>query len=426
MDHGTYSFARVMYVAVVGDELELSGSELRANPWLTGLTASPFGIIAILGVLAIVFGNPLFMIATPHLLLLGIFASIWNRVRRPFARVVPVQTKADSNGVTIDDGKTQEHLQASDITSGVKVPALDGAVVRLKPKRGPRRELRFPQVEDADALLRTIGQDVGAATASFRGMSRTYSGLLRLYVTLFGMMGLTAVLAVLSIAIHPIAAAVIGPLGLLTTIAMLLWPSRVEVGADGLLIKWFGRQRFVSHDRIQHVRVRHMGMGQNKWETVELTLTDGEALRLPMPRLDQDASRILAQRILDARNAAASGAVAPTAMLLRSKRSFREWVQALRKREVTDLRSPAVPKEHLWPVIEDAGTDALERAAAVVALGPDLGDAERQRLARVAKVVAAPKLRVVIEQGPDAEEEDLARMLEEVEVAAPKTRLVSN
>jgi len=50
-----------------------------------------------------------------------------------------------------------------------------------------------------------------------------------------------------------------------------------------------------------------------------------------------------------------------------------------------------------------------------VALGKTLPATERIRLAEVASTVAAPKLRVVLERSADAEDQELAAMLEKLE-----------
>ena len=67
-------------------------------------------------------------------------------------------------------------------------------------------------------------------------------------------------------------------------------------------------------------------------------------------------------------------------------------------------------------------TSAVDRAAAAVALGAELGDEERDRLASVARTTAAPKLRVVLEK-TEAEETKLAEMLQELEKGEPKKKL---
>jgi predicted transcriptional regulator len=60
----------------------------------------------------------------------------------------------------------------------------------------------------------------------------------------------------------------------------------------------------------------------------------------------------------------------------------------------------------VWRVVEDPGVAPSDRAAAAVALGARLDDADRSRLRRIAEACAAPRLRVALETIADTAEGD--------------------
>ncbi len=407
----------------MAEPLAIDAVEKRPNPLVTALAATPFGLLVpawIAGALV----HPAFFVFTIHLLLFGGLATFFTRRNLPFAKRVPVKLRVDDAGLSSTPAEpgAVETIPAATISRAVKVPSKDGLAVRVGRKGGRDREYLVPSERDADRVLEALGHDVAQTAASFRVMSRSYASTGRAVVTIFGAMIAAMLLGGAAAAIAPSFAGLGGATGMLALMLLFLWPAHVEVGGDGVLIRWLGQTRFIRHADIAAVAVTQRGFGRSRRNVVELELSSGEKVSVPTgaPTWDHGNAEILAARVRDARRASETGRVEPSALLMRSGRAHDAWVRALRTREVTDLRSPAVQNDHLWRVIEDSGADASERAAAVVALGPDLRDEARERLKRAAKVVAAPKLRVVLEDGPDASEEELAKMLEEVEVAAPK------
>lgn len=396
----------------------------RPNPWVRAAAAAPLAMILPLWVAAALV-SPMFAAPTFHLLILGAFLAFFARRRNPWARRVPVRVGVDAEGLTVTDDKTGkvERIAKSEITRGVKVPSATGLKVRLSRKKKRDRELAVAREADADAVLEGLGLDAAHTKASFRGMSRIYAKTWRLIATVFAAMGFSMLAGGLSAAIAPGAAPLMAITAMMGMFVLMFWPTRVEVGGDGVLVRWMGRERFIRHADIADVEVRIQGVGRSKRNVVMLTLRSDEVFQIPTgaPSWDGDNANTLAARIREARRVAEEGGAAPSALLMRGDRPHRTWIDALRAREVNDLRTPAVPKDQLWRVIEDAAADPIDRAAAVVALGPKLAADERSRLAGAAKVVAAPKLRVVLEDGPDAEEGELAKMLEEVEVESSKS-----
>ena len=406
----------------MADEPTFDAEDIRPNKWVTLAAASPFmGIAPLLVAAALV--HPAFAVGTLHLTLLGLVLSFFAQRRKPWAKRAPVEVRVEPDALVVTDveGGQVERIDRKAIQRGVNVPSEREVRVRIARKGGRDKELVLPDADAARALLSELGLDADQTVASFRGMSRTYAHGLRLFATIFGTMVAAGVVGGLSTVMWPALGGLVPVTAMLAILVLTLAPSTIEVGADGVLVRWLGRKRFVSHEDIVDVQRTVHGFGKSRRNVVVLELRSGEKVNLPTGSSSWDAgnAEMLEARIRDARRVHEQGDAAPMALLQRGEREHRAWVRSLRTRDLADLRSAAVPKEQLWRVIEDKGADALDRGAAVVALGPGLTPDERGRLKKAAKVIAAPKLRVVLDDAPDAPEEDLAEMLAELEKQAP-------
>jgi hypothetical protein len=153
------------------------------------------------------------------------------------------------------------------------------------------------------------------------------------------------------------------PLAIIAMLVFLLWPSRVEVGADGVLIRWLASERFISHEDIAEVNETITGFGRNRVMQVIVKLTSGSEVRIPVthPRWEDGRTAGLATRIREAREVWKRGGADVDALLVRGDRAHQSWVSALRAREVVGHRTAAIPKDRLWRVIEDAAAKPVER-----------------------------------------------------------------
>jgi hypothetical protein len=194
-----------------------------------------------------------------------------------------------------------------------------------------------------------------------------------------------------------------------------LWPSRLDVGQDGVLMKWLFWRRFVA---FANVASAHVDDSRRPSRAV-LALRDGRtAYFTAAPHEDKYAMRgrmdlAIANRIVDAWNASSRDGQDATLLLERGSRSVPEWVRSLRNlAEPAGYREPVVTREEAWRVVSDPTAKDEVRVGAAVALASH-GDEERARLRVTAEGCANPRLRVALEElAMSEEEEDWARALE--------------
>ena len=223
----------------------------------------------------------------------------------------------------------------------------------------------------------------------------------------------------------------------LVWLTLLLVPSKLSIGLDGIVVRWLWRRqlfRFVDLHAIERdgVRLRLTGAdGRRRSPSAGWTASLGvwrgqEVFGFRSPEAYVDAVVARAQEALAAgRTATAS---LPAEQLLRGGRDLDTWMGELRAvlaRGARGFREAEAVPEWLWAMVEDGRADPVARAAAAVALGPVLDDAERGRLRGVARVVVSPRLRVAIEAAADGDEEGVREALAELSSAeSPRTKRV--
>jgi hypothetical protein len=180
-------------------------------------------------------------------------------------------------------------------------------------------------------------------------------------------------------------------------------------GADGVLIRWLGRERFVRHDQIEYALATERGWGRSRRLVVQLGLAGGEEVEIPVSSTAWDDGRAeaLNARIHDAMRARRSEhEVAPEALLRRGDKQHVAWVRVLRAgTELATHRRAAATGEQLWRIVEDPAGEPLTRAAAAVALGDALDGDDRERRQPVASATAAPRLRIALDAVAEGEDE---------------------
>jgi hypothetical protein len=123
---------------------------------------------------------------------------------------------------------------------------------------------------------------------------------------------------------------------------------------------------------------------------------------MPPPHARHQPEReALVERLREALDARARAEASTTTVRLvaREGRRTREWVRAMRSvmRTPASYRTPEVPPEALWRVVEDAGADADARTGAALALAPTLDEDGRARMRVAAEAAVEPRLRVALE-----------------------------
>ncbi len=401
------------------DEDAIEAIEVRRNPWLLGLATSPFAMAATM-VLGGAFGSgPFILCIAPLTAVLGIATTYFTWRRNPLPQRVPVRLRADRDRLVVDDvasGRSQM-VAVKQMVRGVRIGGPERAVIRITRRWGRNLVLEVaPSVEPP--LLTRLGLDVRQTAASFRAMSRIHAGPRTMRYAAGGAIASSAGIVLTAMLLPHPAPLVLLPFVLLAPVALALVPSHVEVGADGVLIRWLGTRRFIGHADILGVSVTSHSPRQTYAMTIVWIGTrTREPICIPIPGADQwsDDAETLSSRIRDARAAWEASQGRPPIPLLRAGREHLAWVSELRRQEAADLRSTAMPRAELWRVVEDVSAASIDRAAAALALGRELSNTDRARLSTAASATVQPQLRVVLERASVAEDDEVIVHLKALE-----------
>lgn len=404
-------------------------ARVRRNPWIMAAAASPFAVAVAEIAAAIALGVPQALVALPHMIALGAMLMVlaWRKNPRPHLRYGHLA--ADERGVSFEG---EVLVPRGDLKSGFVLPrAGEQPIVRLR-RRGLRLpvDVQVPSREDGRRTLRALGLDASQSVATFNILSMAYSDTGRYRRTGLVLGGVVvafmAAAAVLARVLPQ--AAPFAPLGLafavLALTALTVIPTKLKVGADGLLVQWIRRSRFIGYGEIARIDpFEDAGSGKHKVAGLELTLRSGESVRLPVMSKRsavRDEIYIVHERITQAVETWSRGdGVAHAALVRRAGREPSRWVRALRGIGAfanADARTAPVMPEKLWRIVEDPAAPADARAGAAVALSQTADDEGKARLRAAASAIAAPKLRFAIETAAGADtEEALTAALSEVE-----------
>jgi hypothetical protein len=216
--------------------------------------------------------------------------------------------------------------------------------------------------------------------------------------------------------------------GLVALGVILLWPTRILVGADAVVIRWMGRERRLRLDDIEHVvrapgRLRLVLRTEEEIELVypgkvpteeDLAHWAAQGLSAGPVELGRAGARI--EEVLAACPREREGA--PELSLERGSRRTEEWLRHLRsvggsaRAERSDYRRPALPPERLWRLVEDPGSPPGARAGAAVALCHGLDEPGKRRMRIAAEATALPGMRVLLESAAAEEAADEAALCE--------------
>lgn len=180
--------------------------------------------------------------------------------------------------------------------------------------------------------------------------------------------------------------------GVFAAMRTLFGPAELVIGADGLIVRRFLRDRFVRWADLVSTDVRANG--------VVLTLANGRALRAKARHLGPDARAQLSGRIDEALAVWRRGGddAEPAARLGRRGRSLTAWRQEVARALAADARyrEAPVPRDAVVRVLESAAAPVGRRLGAALALA-DASSDERERVRAVARGTAEPRLRVALE-----------------------------
>jgi hypothetical protein len=186
---------------------------------------------------------------------------------------------------------------------------------------------------------------------------------------------------------------------ILVLLALNALPSRVSIGADGVLVASTLRRRFYSFANVASVTATAWGIALVTKQGKEIELrtrsraAKGAKIHDPttmaiVARIEEGIARMAAR---------VEAGPDPAALVARGSQTYEEWVTALRGlRSGAGYRAAAVAEEALWRVAEDPKVDASTRVGAALALRDDLDEAGRARLRGVREASASPRVRVAL------------------------------
>lgn len=401
-------------------EFEGSLSVRKPNPTLVGLSSIPIalGLLAILS--AIVTRSAAFILG-PHLLILGAVALATVIRRKPWAATSLEPVRASREGLRVGDAR----VPLDQITRALYVP--DGVarqpLVRVERKGRPALELLVHDEGEGRRVLAALGRDASQTRVSFRAWSPIITSRLRFLIA-----PVMIVAGVLSALLMGTTHGAGPPLPMFAAIIItgLVFgvPSRVEVGADGVLVRWFGTKRFIPASEIRFASRFEGGFGRNRHVGVRLHLVPRDAdddvftrtrdIVLGNSRWDDDDASALAARIDEVIEAHKRRETASAASLARAGRPMREWIRALRAIGAgaeANFRRAEIDREALWRVYELPSSTPEERAAAAVALSTQATPETAQRIRVTADALADPSLREATTAAVGTDDEALSASL---------------
>ncbi len=305
------------------------------------------------------------------------------------------------------------------------VPAHDGTLfVRVSPRRGLATDLGVSDRKEGRRVLRALGFDASQSVAHF--WSRSYGfigrGALYTFVLIPIVLGTMALLLepapwILGVGIKAVALLVVGG------IAAMAIPARVDVGADGVLLRWLGTRRFIPLAVVRAGARATEGMGKTRHVGVRLVLAGGDSVWLPMgdPRwADERAgarcSTGFGERLK--RRAETRAERQPQRLFSGVARAARgsgfRSCGAIGAGANADLRTAPVAPEQLWRIVESHGAAPEDRAAAAIALTPLLDDSGKERLGVAVDAVADERLRIAIDAAVKEDDAALEEALDEM------------
>lgn len=300
---------------------------------------------------------------------------------------------ADARGLSIDGTIYMDRASIENAYCDER-PGDDGRYAVHIEGRFLRRAcaIHVDSAEEAGAILAALLRDPSSSAAHFRALPPWAKHIRWLAIVL------TASPWVLINVLRMIPAWGIAILGALYGLILLptFLPQRVDVGHDGVFLRWLGNKRFIPFSAIEIVSGSKVG--------VDLFLRGERHVEIRLTQKDGAASvqvNALVARIREG-IAAQSGLTRADeeAFLARTGRDLETWMRDMRALgggELGGYRAAAIPRERLWAVVENPAADPSAREGAALALSASLDADDRSRLATVAQKTAQPRLRIALD-----------------------------
>lgn len=302
----------------------------------------------------------------------------------------PHAVHADARGLSIDGAM---YLPRTAIVSAYG--ALDDDLYAVHIEGGLLRRACVVYLDSeaqGTAMLAALQADSSSAAAHFRALPPWAKHIRWLAIVL------TASPWVLINILRLIPAWGIGILVALYGVILLptFLPQRVDVGHDGVFLRWLGNERFIPFSAIEIVSGSKVGVdlflrGERHVE-IRMTQKDGGARAQVNALVARIQEGIAAQSGLSRAD--------EEAFLARTGRDLETWMKdmrALGSGELGGYRAAAIPRERLWAVVENPAADPSAREGAAFALSASLDASDRSRLATLAQKTAQPRLRIALD-----------------------------
>ena len=312
-------------------------------------------------------------------------------VRQPMAKgTKEKKVSAGSDGLVIDGklrlAKPDIHRTFVGAADGARVP------VYVEGTRGRAFALHLPSLEEARAFHDAFGVEQTRTLTTVEAQPPWAKHLRFLLIA----MTLPGYSLVQTVRLLPWWAAWLLSLLYLVALFPVVLPQRVNVGDDGVSLRWLGRRRFIPFRKIIAVSRTPLGLTLvlDGGGLTEILLAPNEAA-VP-PERDLLIERISAGVGLEK----TLTRVDEEALLARGSRDLDTWVrelQAIGTEDSAGYRGLAIPRERLWEIVENPAADPSAREGAAIALHASLDDSERARLGVLAQSTAAPRLRVALD-----------------------------
>ncbi len=387
----------------------------KTNPWMIALAGAPVALGVALTIAFALTHTAMFAFAPP-LILCGFGLLFFNWTNKPSAVREYAHVEATHATLSVGGKRFPRHR----IRRAMLLPGRLGTRpnVRVEIKNRPVMQLGVSDEHEGRALLRAMGFDASQVVVRFRAPP---SAAAEHWLTAKLLQQAGPVLAVmLALGARVFVGHASFLLIALLAIALLpqLLPSSVEVGADGVLVRWLWMKRFIRAIDISRVGSFEEVRGGKRRFGARLVLASGANVDIPVRGMNEEAE-LLAERIREAASTGAHGDAAAAALLDRGGLAVGDWVRRLKglgAGATATLRSAAIDADRLWELLESPSAPAKERAAAAVALSTTDEVGAKARIRVAASAVAEPRLRVAIEAASDDDEaalEDALSLLEE-------------
>ena len=293
-----------------------------------------------------------------------------------------------------------------------------GSSVCLVDRR--RRVVFEAEVSDqrAATLLRVLGLDAASRRAEFRGASPIGASTALNVAFVFALFVIGALAYDVLLALGIPSSPLFTMLAMVPIFLAAMAPSKIVVGVDGVLVRWFWRERFIPLADIASLSVgdfREILLRLTSGKTVTIHTTNTRRHLSEHHRQHRDA---VYARIVEAVNAHRQnrGAAEVALLVARGARSVTAWKRALEAIAQGDggYRQAALRDEDLWRLVEDPRATEDARAGAAFLLRKSLDAEGKARVRVAADATASPKLRVALDAAAGDSDDVASAALAEV------------